>query len=439
MEITLGSLFDGSGTFCLASLLCDIKPLWLSEIEPFPLCVTHKRFPFIKQYGDIKKLHGYDLPFVDIITGGSPCTDISLAGKKEGIHASRSGLFFEMIRIIKEMRQKSEGKYPRFIIWENVYGAFVSNKGEDFKCVLEEICRIKEPTVSISKPTKWLKAGSIVGNTYSIAYRTLDAQYWGVPQHRERIFLVADFDGHTATEILFKPESLSGYSHEMFKAWQEITRNAPVCFGESNQDLIRQLKEKAEEIKQKNKNIKNIYDVKTLQIRSGKEGGGKGALIQDNLSATLGCNNTQTLFLFDNNGTDARYTGPNNVSQTLTQYLGTGGNSTPLVIHSKNLCVRKLLPEECARLQGFPSWWAKDIDIQKPTDKDIEKWINIFEEHNKALNLSKKTKTQNQIKKWLQNPYSDSAEYKMWGNGIAFPCAWYIIQSIKTYIDKENK
>jgi Site-specific DNA methylase len=151
--LTLGSLFDGSGGFPLAAILEEIKPLWSSEIEPFPIRVTKKRLPSVKHYGDILDMKGSEVEPVDIITFGSPCQDMSIAGNRDGLDGERSNLFFEAIRIIKEMRTATNGKYPRYIIWENVLGAFSSSDGEDFRQVLEQITRVKDETTSIPKPT----------------------------------------------------------------------------------------------------------------------------------------------------------------------------------------------------------------------------------------------------------------------------------------------
>ena len=164
-KLTLGSLFDGSGTFPVAGILSGITPIWASEIEPFPIRVTTKRLPFVKHLGDINHINGAEIEPVDIITFGSPCTDLSIAGKRAGLNAERSGLFFQAVRIIKEMRCATNGKYPRFAVWENVAGAFSSNGGEDFRCVLEELCKIKDPDISVPKPAKWTKAGEIVGDS----------------------------------------------------------------------------------------------------------------------------------------------------------------------------------------------------------------------------------------------------------------------------------
>lgn len=180
--LTLGSLFSGSGTFEMAGILSGILPVWKSEIEPFPIAVTERRLPFVKHLGDINCINGAEIEPVDIITFGSPCTDLSVAGKRQGLNAARSGLFFQAVRIIKEMRCATNGKYPRFAVWENVIGALSSNGGEDFRCVLEELCKIKTPDISVPKPEKWTKAGEILADGFSLAYRTVDAQYWGTPQ-----------------------------------------------------------------------------------------------------------------------------------------------------------------------------------------------------------------------------------------------------------------
>ena len=192
MTLRMASLFDGSGGFPLAAKLEGISPIWSSEIEPFPIRVTTKRLPEVKHYGDVSEVDGSEVEPVDIITFGSPCQDMSVAGKRAGLHGTRSNLFYQAIRIIREMRIKTNGAYPRYIVWENVPGAFSSNRGEDFRCVLESICQIKDDWVAVPRSRKWESAGEIMGDDYSVAWRVLDAQYWGVPQRRKRIFLVAD-------------------------------------------------------------------------------------------------------------------------------------------------------------------------------------------------------------------------------------------------------
>ena len=218
--LTMGSLFDGIGGFPLAAVHNGITPVWASEIEPFPMEVTKIRFPAMLHVGDITKLNGASLPPVDIICGGSPCQDLSVAGQRRGLAGERSGLFMDQIRIVKEMREADGERAipdhivrPRYLVWENVPGAFSSAEGEDFRAVLEEIVRVKDRACHVPRPDsgRWESAGAIIlGNQFSLAWRVLDAQYWGVAQRRRRIFLVADFGGRTAPQILFEQDSLLG-------------------------------------------------------------------------------------------------------------------------------------------------------------------------------------------------------------------------------------
>jgi DNA (cytosine-5)-methyltransferase 1 len=595
-KLTLGSLFDGSGGFPLGGLISGIAPVWASEIEPFPIRVTTKRLPFMKHYGDVSKMDGGSIEPVDIITFGSPCQDMSIAGKREGLDGNRSGLFYEAVRIIKEMRCATNGKYPRYIVWENVPGAFSSNKGEDFRCVLESVCRIADETVSVPSVKKWQSAGSIVGDGYSVAWRVLDAQYWGVPQRRKRIYLVADFAGGSAGKILFESEGVSGYSAEGFRAWQGAAADAQEGFGETGtfclndqggqrmdltEDVTNTLRAESHhpplvfENHSQDSRYTGPLDVaqtvlstfgtggnnqpfvvetpKTLKIRSGCEGGGKGALIQDDKSATLGCNNDQTLFVptafgicskesnsmksdnphsgfykadtsrtldgnggnpscnqggmavvaLEGNGARPSHKGSgyseDNVSFTLNateqhgvaygidratynmgqnaQFgiaveeeveptmvaKGPGAVAHPVYTTSKNsyhteaeedvantlvatdykdpptiseepyYIVRRLTPTECARLQGFPDWWCGDLGTAKPTDEELYYWYKVFETWRLATAPDSKPKTSKQIKKWLADPYSDSAEYKMWGNGVALPCVVFVLSGIVYY------
>ena len=219
-HLKLGSLFDGSGTAPLAASMFGIEPVWASEIEPYPTKVTKARFPNMRHLGDITKIDGAAVKPVDIICGGSPCQDLSVAGKQAGLHdGQRSHLFFEMTRIIQEMRGATNGRYPRYIIWENVPGAFSSNKGRDFLAVLQAFAEIADPDIHVPEPKQkasgkglaWKYAGYVAGDGWSIAWRTVDAQYWGVPQRRRRIYLVADFRGERADEILFECTGLSGH------------------------------------------------------------------------------------------------------------------------------------------------------------------------------------------------------------------------------------
>jgi DNA (cytosine-5)-methyltransferase 1 len=227
-QLTLCSLFDGSGGFPLGALLAGIKPVSSSEIVPFATLVTSRRLPDVKHYGDVSEIKGSDLEPVDIITFGSPCQDMSIAGRRVGLDGERSGLFYQAIRIIKEMREATDGKYPRYCVWENVPGAFSSNGGDDFKAVIEAVIGVKEEGIEVPAPdkNKWPKADVYLGDGWSLAYRVFDTQYWGCPQRRKRIYLVADFAGERAGEILFESESLRGNSQESGEAREDPSGNA---------------------------------------------------------------------------------------------------------------------------------------------------------------------------------------------------------------------
>ncbi len=210
----LGSLFDGSGTCPLAASAVGITPAWASEIEHFPMAVTQSRFPKMAHLGDITKMDGGKIEPVDIITFGSPCQNLSIAGNRKGLAGEQSSLFLEAVRIIREMRCATNGKFPQIAIWENVYGAYSSSQGEDFRTVLETLWQVCEGNDSVPRYAekggrqRWPNSGCILGDHSSIAWRGLDAQFWGVPQRRKRVFLVLDLGGQCAGRILFEREGL---------------------------------------------------------------------------------------------------------------------------------------------------------------------------------------------------------------------------------------
>ncbi len=224
--MTLGSLFDGIGGFPLAAQRCGIIPVWASEIEPAPISITQKQFPNMKHLGSVTDISGAEIEPVDIISFGSPCQDLSVAGKQAGLDGERSGLFMEAVRIIKEMRSKTNGVYPAYAIWENVPGAFSSHGGEDFRRVLEALAETKIP---IPKSGKWGGNGVVRTPDRELAWRTVDAQYWGVPQRRKRIYLVVDFRNRCAAEILFKCESLLGYTPQSGEEREAATAAVGGC------------------------------------------------------------------------------------------------------------------------------------------------------------------------------------------------------------------
>ena len=586
-SLTLGSLFDGSGGFPLGGLLAGITPVWASEIEPFPIRVTTRRFPDMKHYGDISQMDGGKIEPVDIITFGSPCTDMSIAGKRAGLDGAQSSLFYQAIRIIKEMRCATNGRYPRWICWENVVGAFSSNRGLDFKAVLEAVIGIIEPGAEVPMPEKdrWPYADIYMGERWSVAYRTFDAQHWGVPQRRRRVYLVGDLAGQCAGQVLFESEGLSGYSAEGFRAWQRAARNPAAGLGAAgfdgyNGDLTGDVsatlgvncgmstgrngivlndqgggrmdiseevtatlraqehghppcvlaagfckecsaqsrgigyeEERAPTLRagaiptavyenhsqdtrytgplDTAPTVSSTYGTggnnqpfvveadtpKTLKIRSGCEGGGKGALIQEDVSATLSCNNDQTLFvpkcysigaafsegmLSDNphsgiyeadssrtidqsggnpscnQGGIAVVEGPT-YAVTTGKYTQVSAEQAPTLMArdfkdptavNRGYSVRRLTPTECARLQGFPDFWCTGLDTPEPTEEDIAFWTEVWETHRRVVGGSAKAKSRNQIIKWLQHPHSDAAEYKMWGNGVALPNVFFVLAGI---------
>ena len=622
--LTLGSLFDGSGGFPLGGLISGVTPVWASEIEPFPIRVTTKRLPFVKHYGDVTKINGAAIEPVDIITFGSPCQDMSIAGKREGLDGSRSNLFYEAVRIVKEMRCATNGEKPRYIVWENVPGAFSSNKGKDFKAVLDSVCSVKDETVDVPVPQKWEQAGEIVGDDYSVAWRVLDAQYWGVPQRRKRIYLVADFGGQCAGKILFESESVSGYLEKSRRAREGTAADAEDGTGEAGAvDVYNgSLSGKAATLgvncgmstgrngvmvlNDQGGNRMDITEDVTSTLRAEAhhppivtesagfctEHSAKARSIgfEEEKSPTLRAG-TVPAAVFENHSQDSRYTGPHNVSQTVLSTFGTGGNNQPFVVEdrkafdvrltslgTKNVranvyetdtsrtidtggnspannqggvavvsiqgsmigrkdkngpqgsglnedvsftldsadrhavaygidratfnmgqnakfdisikeevepsmvakgpgavahpvyhsskasfhtsfsdedvsdtlvatdykdpptvtkepyyIVRRLTPTECARLQGFPDWWCGNLGTEKPTDEEMYFWYRVFETWRQTTNPDGKPKSSAQIRKWLKDPYSDSAEYKLWGNGVCLNNVIYVLSGIVYY------
>lgn len=653
----LMSLFDGSGGFPLAASLCGIEPVYAAEVEPYPIAVTKNRFPKMKHLGDVSKVKGGEIEPVDIITFGSPCQDMSIAGKRAGLkHAdmgddeiTRSGLFLEAIRIIKEMREATNGVDPRYAIWENVPGAFSSNRGEDFRTVLEEFIRVKEKDAVMPDVPKagWPYADCYSGNGWSLAYRVFDAQYWGVPQRRRRIYLVADFRGQRAGEILLKPEGLRRNSAQSGTHGQETARCAKNSVGTAiggvdryNQSFLSGLAQtlrasgggdciptvlapvavychqgngidragkcltaysfdslSSNSMKSKNPHsgCRAVEIAKTLdtgypdpsknqggiaiveKIILDDQGGQQISVCTDGKSPTLRAEahgnapyviNKKTL-VYDTRGNGAGETVPTitgDHNNRITNYTALcceavvydGANITsplnktnpqagdpchtistdsrnyivcclqgngidradtagcngkgwreneyytlntidrPAVCYQKvvgSLCatdykwvqqqqvgegrlivepcpyqkatgplmanshpgsytgqdaytdmfvvgkektvavpvhyiVRRLTPTECARLQGFPDLWGHLDKKESFTDEEYKFWLEVRNTYAKINNKAVKDYTKAQILTWYNKLHTDSAEYKMWGNGIALPNALYVMQGI---------
>lgn len=356
--------------------------------------------------GDITKIDGSKILPVDVIIGGSPCQDLSIAGKREGLSGERSGLFMEQIRIIKEMHKEYGTVYPRFMVWENVPGALSSNKGEDFRIVLEETARIAEADAVIPGPPKgkWKNSGCVMGDGWSIAWRILDAQFWGVPQRRRRIALVADFGGESAPEILFERKGVSGYTPQGFRSWQRTAGASEkgsgaagcVCLNDQGGGYMDVTEDVAE----------------TLWA----ENHGHSPCVMD----------APAVIPLEYHPTDSRIKiEESDAIQTLTSRMGTGGNNVPLVMSDEDVTetlvatdfkdpptvskepdyiVRRLKPTECERLQGFPDGWT-----------DIGDYIDSNGEKKKS---------------------SDTARYKALGNSIALPPWRWVLKRLCNQYDR---
>lgn len=463
--MTLGSLFDGSGGFPLGAILCGITPAWAAEVEPYPIKVTKTRIPFLKHLGNVTDIDGAKIEPVDIITFGSPCQDLSIAGKREGLQGNRSGLFHEAMRIVKEMRIATNGEKPRYIVWENVTGAFSSNKGEDFRVVLETIMQTKDETFTVPRPEKWNGAGCIVADSLSLAWRTFDAQYWGVPQRRKRIYLVADFDGERAGKILFEQESVRGNSSKSVQKWKDLTESSRRSTDLSSEYRMTLFENHGKDTRYNE--LKNVCStitallgtggnnqplVATYDVRFTSDGtkNARANVYETDVSRTISTGGTSPeankggvviVSSFSQDEYD-KYT-ESNVSATLKSNGGNYAGGSEMIVTTKckqKYTVRKLTPVECARLQGFPDWWCENIENENPSEEDMEFWRKVFRTYY-TINGKKTVKTDKQIVKWLSSDNGDSAKYKMWGNGVALPNVIFVLSGISTlnFLEEENE
>lgn len=547
----LGSLFDGSGGFPLAGSLCGIEPVWAAEVEPYPIAVTRSRFPRMKHLGDVTKVNGADIDPVDIITFGSPCQDLSVAGKRAGLkheangddETTRSGLFLEAIRIIREMRGATNGIYPRFAVWENVVGAFSSNGGEDFRTVLSEIVGVVEPDAEVPTMPKggWPYADCCVGDGWSVAYRTFDAQYWGVPQRRRRIYLVADFAGECAWKILFERDGVRGYFETGSTPWKgtaaDAERGAEIHDSAGNEIAFHLLQDP---ISSENcapcigcgSSTHGQASVGVAVCAGFKAGNGakaNGIGWQEECAPTISAapSGTNQVPAVCTKVFDARGNGDGDIvstltgdhenritdytavvccmvtqqggaeirtddrAPTLTAAAGMSGNNQPVVCMARGQAnaeqlvnqepclncdheqpiifdtevynagagqrggmyisdagvsptirtrhppgisvryiVRRLTPTECARLQWFPDAWGVPEHKDDFSEEEYEFWLSVRNTYAEINGHIRKRYTKQQMVKWYNKLHTDSAEYKMWGNGIALPCALYVMQGI---------
>lgn len=462
-EMKLGSLFDGSSGFPLAACLLGITPVWASEIEPYPIAVTRSRFPEMQHLGDISTINGAEIEPVDVITFGSPCQDLSVAGKRAGLkheangdeETTRSGLFMEAIRIITEMREATNGVYPRFAIWENVPGAFSSNKGRDFRIVLEEFIKIVEPEAVMPDVPQggWARADCYHGDGWSVAYRTLDAQYWGVPQRRRRIYLVADFTGRGAGKILFEREGLQGYFTEGRTPWETVSRSftprtgaasnlclnnqggnrmecsegvAPTLRAEAHghQPCVLQSAGFCPEVSAKTRGIGWEVE-RSPTLRAGTV---PAVNVQENHSTVFAQSRKDRATICYSTSKSCYHTkAEKNLEGTL---VATDYKDPPTVAEGPQYIVRRLTPTECARLQGFPDEWGEIGMMSDFSDTDYQFWLDVRNTYATINGKAIKDYTKSQMLTWYNKLHTDSAEYKMWGNGIALPTALYVMQGI---------
>ena len=395
-DMTLGSFFDGIGGWLLAARHAGVTPVWASEIEPFPCSVTARHFPAVEQLGNITQIDPDEIEPVDIICAGSPCQDLSIAGKRKGLDGERSSLFKTAISIFHQIRERT-GR-PRFFVWENVPGAFSSNKGLDFRAVLEEIGQTEIP---MPPNGKWANAGMVELPQCQIAWRVLDAQYWGVPQRRRRIFLVADFaaDGRCAGEILFEPEGMSGDPATGEGAREGTARGTADCARiavydiQHRDDVIRPVKDgKVPTLTARmgtgghNVPIVNAYCIAGNTIDRKIENGGNGKGVLAETAYTLNTIDRHAVAEIYGAKSYSEYE-RGKVAALRASGGNYGGGSETLALSYS--IVRRLTPTECERLQGLDDGY---------TDGG-----------------------------------SDTTRYKALGNGMAQPCADYVIRRIAEY------
>ena len=413
---TLGSLFDGIGGWCLAAKKFGVEPIWASEIEKFPIEVTRRHFPNMVHLGDVKNIDGSKIPYVDVLTCGSPCQDLSVAGKREGLQGERSGLFKDAINIVRQMRRATGGKYPRFFCWENVPGAFNSGspKGSDFRAVLEEI---GETQIPMPTNGRWADSGLVELPDRQIAWRKFDAQYWGVPQRRKRIFLVCDFGGRSSAEVLFECEGLLGNPPQSGDQREGVATSSQRSINSASTGCV----DAAFFDGYQHNNWKECTEFGALTTGCGRIRGGTPLVLEPKVfsiqrsDAYKESNTSHTLLERDykdstdlivyemQHSSEVIRTSSPGLVPTLQARMGTGGNQVPLVqmlesnpkaINIRNNFVRRLTPTECERLQGLPDGWTEGG--------------------------------------------TDTVRYKALGNGMAQPCADFVIENIVDVLNRQQ-
>ena len=459
----LGSLFDGSGTCPLAASAVCIIPAWASEIEPFPKAVTQSRFPKMVHLGDITKMNGAEIEPVDAITFGSPCQNLSIAGNGKGLAGQESSLFFEAIRVIQEMRCATNGRFPQIVIWENVYGAFSSTQGEDFRTVIETLWKICEGNDSVPRYAedkqgrqKWPHTGFVLGDHSSIAWRGLDAQGWGVAQRRKRVFVVLDLGGQCAGQILFEREGLR-------RDFKKVRRTGETIRPASETSPVEHYRVYAVENHAQDSRVSLRPDntVQTLAGRMGTGGGNVPLVLVPcfgqasydeyapteqavTLKATGGNygGGTENLVLVPckadvgiANGGAGKKAGSIAFSKEVSPTLkaGASGLQAPVVAIPYTLKIRS----GCEG-GGKGALIQEDKSATLSCNNDQTLFVPTQTENGEVIYLARKltptecASLQGFEKDWCALvPHKDSAEYKMWGNSVAFPCMLYIMEGVQ--------
>ena len=479
-KLTLGSLFDGIGGFPLAAVLSGITPVWAAEINPACVAVTRRHFPDMLHFGDVSEIDGAKIPPVDIITFGSPCQDLSVAGKRAGLDGARSGLFIEAIRIIYEMREATHGVYPTFLVWENVPGAFSSRNGRDFQTVLREITKTDIP---MPESGRWANAGVVRSGGICVAWRVLDAQYWGVPQRRKRIYLVGSFGDDSAAQILFKPDRVRRYLAPREAAGKGAAadpdgsayavydargngdgRTVPTVIGDHNNcatDYTAVCVFDKAQITSPQNRTRIVPSGKSCTVTAqgdlvcafkagnGAKAGGIGYSQDVTPALTAAGSGTNqapsVVYAIDraafNQGENAKYdfeVSDSGVNSTIT---ARGPSAVSDEKQPTKWIARRLTPLECERLQGYPDGWTVLPKIETMTEADYDLFLRAYllDKRLKGQTV-KKTPTREQMVRWHNRLDSDSKRYRQLGNSLAIPCALRVIGGIAEYMKtKEQK
>lgn len=440
-KMKLASLFDGSGGFPLAAIRAGITPVWASEVEPFAIAVTRQNIPSMAHLGTVTDIDGAKVEPVDVITFGSPCQDLSICGARAGLDGDRSGLFFQACRIIREMREATNGRYPRYAIWENVLGALSSNEGRDFERVLLEFMAISGRNSMAGFNGVWRRAGAIIDRGFSLAWRVLDARYWGVPQRRRRIFLVADFGGRRAPEILFKRAGGARSVDKMQTQGESDSAGSGTGASEDSgkpSDGLTTRFNSSSAIACSHVTFYTKFETNlspTLLADSGDSHptivystskSGRYTQFDQDIAGTVAAGDarSQAQIVYSSSKSSFYTKHATNVASALL--ADDGDHNMQMIFKQNEGRLRYMTPTEYARLQGFPDNWAK---VKPIPETEFFYWRAVWTQY--AEVFGKRPKKDNEVLKWMSAPYKGADEYRLYGNGVALPCVQYIMDNLR--------